>query len=351
MGDHTMSETEVSALKETLCAQQELLQKLYDELEAEREASASAVNEALSVILRLEGEKAVVKMEAEQYKRLAEEKICHAEESLSIFEDVIYQKDMEVAALDHQVQAYRYKLLSIGCTDPDHDNLLQTNENMMMEETSVKSIGRRRNSAPVPSEADLVSRIVEEKRGQEMCDQGSDSDKKTVNSYWEQMRKLDVRVKELAAGSSCMKCRRSVSSSDNLCSSIHDVFEVPCVDESCESVERRDEVHPEGDKMDWVKKVLQSAESESKLYQRSEFECNLVVVEAGIRTSEIVEEVERASSECCNREEEVRLLNEIKEKLDSLHEEIRGLKVKKSWTREEACSTMILKEAMLSFWL
>lgn len=171
-----MSETEFSALKETLCAQQELLQKLYEELEAEREASASAVSEALSVILRLEGEKAAVKMESEQYKRLSEQKICHAEESLSIFEDVIYQKEMEVAALDHQVQAYRYKLLSMGCNDLD-------NENVVVETTSIG----RRNSCP-------VSRIVEEeKMSQETCDQGSDS-------YVEQMRKLDARVKEIAGG-------------------------------------------------------------------------------------------------------------------------------------------------------
>lgn len=382
-----MSEAEVSALKETLCAQQELLQKLYDELEAEREASASAVSEALSVILRLEGEKAAVRMEAEQYKRLSEEKICHAEESISIFEDVIYQKEMEVAGLDHQVQAYRYKLLSMGCTDLDHDNMLQRNENMV-EEMSVKSIGRR-NSAPVCkkaiNETDLVSRIVEENTRQEMCDQASGSEKKTgnssPNSYWEQMRRLDDRVKEITGGN-YMNSRRSASplsarlSSDNLCadvsssdsrngvavdtccsSSIHDVFEVPHVDESlssCESDEEQDDVHPQADKMDvrdetdWVKKVLQSTQSESKLYQRSDFTCSLAVPRISTsvyhqvdRTSEIMEEVERPSSDCCNREEEVKMLNDIKEKLDLLHDEIRCLKVKKSSTREDPCLSIL----------
>lgn len=345
-----MSETEFSALKETLCAQQELLQKLYEELEAEREASASAVSEALSVILRLEGEKAAVKMESEQYKRLSEQKICHAEESLSIFEDVIYQKEMEVAALDHQVQAYRYKLLSMGCNDLD-------NENVVVETTSIG----RRNSCP-------VSRIVEEeKMSQETCDQGSDS-------YVEQMRKLDARVKEIAGGN-CTNCRRSTSpvssrdyGSGDLCgesdsrngvavdvccsTSIHDVFEVPLADESldsCESDEGVDDVHPRIDKMDggdgkdWLKKVLESSQRESKLFQRSDFDCNLVVMEPRNMTSEITEEVEMPL-ECCNRDEEVRLLNEIKERLDSLHDEIRGLKVKKKSFKREEPSLSILSE-------
>ncbi|EPS74031.1 hypothetical protein M569_00731, partial [Genlisea aurea] len=108
---------EIRSLKETLCAQQKLLQKLYNELDAEREASATAASEALSVILRLQGEKAAVKMEAEQYKRLAEEKICHAEESFAIIEDIITQKEMEVADLEYQLEGYKYRLSALGCPD------------------------------------------------------------------------------------------------------------------------------------------------------------------------------------------------------------------------------------------
>ena len=58
--------SEIKALKEALCAQQQLLQKLYNELDVEREASSTAASEALSMILRLQGEKAAVKMEANQ---------------------------------------------------------------------------------------------------------------------------------------------------------------------------------------------------------------------------------------------------------------------------------------------
>lgn len=446
-----MSEAaEISGLKETLCAQQKLLQKLYNELDAEREASASAASEALALILRLQGEKAAVKMEAEQYKRLSEQKICHAEESLAIIEDVIYQKEMEVAALDYQVQAYRYKLLSMGCVDLDPgfggtkfpDNLVQRNENLVGE-TSVGSLGRR-HSTPISykfknvvGERDSVSSIVEEKLGEEMSDKASDSEKKIdssspggITTYWEQIRKLDERVKEIAGanyvnsrsetrspsslssrvsrGSSCElpSSARNESSScqpnklgmmnggdqakildgvaaDNSCStSIHDVFEVPQAEVSLakdeikvacgrsKSLERVDVVHPEAIKMcardepEWLKRVLQSTSSERKLWQPSDIDCRLVVVQPTSSisqfnptlnqvngTSEIVEADRPAESG--SREEELKLLNEIKEKLDSMHDEIRSLEVKKSSiTREEPYLSMaILSEAMLHFWL
>lgn len=131
-----------NSLKEALCAQQRLLQKLYHELDVEREAAATAASEAMSMILRLQGEKAAVQMEAEQYKRLAEEKMNYAEESMVTFEEIMYQKEMEIASLDYQVQAYRYRLLSLGFDDlgvheikfPEY--LLQRNESLVGETSS-----------------------------------------------------------------------------------------------------------------------------------------------------------------------------------------------------------------------
>ncbi|KAK4431896.1 Myosin-binding protein 7 [Sesamum alatum] len=446
------SEADVSALKETLCAQQELLQKLYNELDAEREASASAASEALSVILRLQGEKAAVKMEAEQYKRLSEEKICHAEESLAIFEDIIYQKEMELASSDYQVHAYRYKLLSMGYNDLGvgdvkfPENLLQRNESLGGE-SSLQSKGRRSNSLPLSlkckkvinererssgAEFDLISKVVQEQTGQEMYDQVSDQDKKAdnstpggISSYWEQIRKLDVRVKEIVGANHessrsgtqspssvssqtsaglCylsnsgnqqngkrignpyernkvavvdetdrIECSRNNVAVDHSCSpNVHDVFEVPQVDQtvkSCESLEKCEKegvVHPEAakvyarDEPDTLKKVLQSKYF-CKPSGAAEIGCRLAVVEprASVsetlpllnqlnRTSEILE-AERLG-EYTNREEELKLLRDIKELLNTLHDEIRSRKVKKSSTRDEP-SLRPLQEAMLYFWL
>ncbi|XP_010904631.1 uncharacterized protein [Elaeis guineensis] len=109
-----MAECEVAALREALDNQSLALKELYAELEEERQASTSGTNEALSMILRLQEEKAVEKMEACQYKRMAEEKLQHAEESLEILKEVIFQKDIEIASLKYQINAYRRKLAGIG---------------------------------------------------------------------------------------------------------------------------------------------------------------------------------------------------------------------------------------------
>lgn len=225
-----MSETSMLALKEALASQQLLLQKLYNELDKEREASSTAASEALSMILRLQGEKAAVKMEAEHYKRLAEEKMCYAEESIQIFEDIMYQKEMEIASLDYQVQAFKYKLLSLGCNDsgvgelkfPEY--LFQRNETLIGE-TSARTISRRNSAPPVPfkfsyfkskggaeiersqsPETDMSTLgAVEEHTSEEVSDQNLGSEKQygvpaigNKNSYWEQIRILDEQVKEIA---------------------------------------------------------------------------------------------------------------------------------------------------------
>lgn len=84
------------------------LRKLFAELEEERHAAASGAEEALSMIARLQEEKAAAKMEACQYKRIAEEKLRHADESLLILREIILQKEMEIAALRFLVQDYRH---------------------------------------------------------------------------------------------------------------------------------------------------------------------------------------------------------------------------------------------------
>ncbi|XP_057822697.1 uncharacterized protein LOC131035085 isoform X1 [Cryptomeria japonica] len=110
-------EKEAHTLREALRGQHYALQDLYTELEEERNASSTAANEALSMILRLQDEKAAVRLEANQYKRMAEEKIAHDQESLAFFEEIIYRKDKEIDALEYEIQAYRHRLLSIGFDD------------------------------------------------------------------------------------------------------------------------------------------------------------------------------------------------------------------------------------------
>ncbi|CAL9119527.1 uncharacterized protein LOC135624465 [Musa acuminata AAA Group] len=120
-----MAEPEVIALREALRSRSTTLEKLYGELEEEREAAASGADEALSMIVRLQEEKAAEKMKASQYKRLAEEKLRHAKESSTILKDVIFQKEMEIASLVYQVQAYKHRLLSLGLRNMDDDVMMR----------------------------------------------------------------------------------------------------------------------------------------------------------------------------------------------------------------------------------
>lgn len=308
-----MSEKDTAALKEALAAQQKLLQKLYTELDVEREASSTAASEALSMILRLQGEKAAMKMEAEQYKRLAEEKMCYAEESMEIFEDLVYQKEMEVAALDYQVQSYKYKLQSLGYNDPGlgdnkhPDGVLQKKETSNGETSTVPLSISRRNSAP-PSqlkfphlrkgllsespdgELSTLKVVPEEHMGQEATDpilsleRHSDvSAADNINTYWEEIKKLDERVREIAGEQYANMMRMSKSPSQGLLSdamkggigsngsnqlkheqdlpdqhdvatncncspAVHDVFEVPQINNNgSERQQPKDEGNYDGD--------------------------------------------------------------------------------------------------------
>ncbi|KAM7477121.1 hypothetical protein LguiB_024364 [Lonicera macranthoides] len=409
-----MSETNITALKEALCAQQQLLQKLYNELDVERESSATAASETLSMILRLQGEKAAVTMEAEHYKRLAEEKIWHAEESMAIFEDIMYQKEMEIAALDYQVQSYRYKLISMGCIDPGTvevkypENLLKQNENLNGE-TSFQSLARR-NSAPVALK--LLKSAVERERSEspdcdsipkealastseEMKDRNLDMEKQSdnfsgdINSYWEQIRKLDERVKGLTGGSyaSPLASQESPGISSNQTkgttisnesdefkrgedlfenenttdsassSKVHDVFEVPQAEESIKKepknegkmglkvgkrLEKMVSVPPDAikDETDWLKKMLMPTHRENNLRRLSDSgvaDSNLSIIrpttgvlESRARLPKVSRKREIIEVESNRREEELKKLNEIQAQLNSIQFEIRSLKTKKS---------------------
>ncbi|XP_068650362.1 myosin-binding protein 7-like isoform X2 [Aristolochia californica] len=112
-------ENECAALREALASQQQTIQELYTELDEERNASSSAANEAMSMILRLQREKAEVQMEARQFKRYAEEKIAHDQQELLIFEDILYKREQLIQSLTCEVQAYRHRLLSFGYGEAD----------------------------------------------------------------------------------------------------------------------------------------------------------------------------------------------------------------------------------------
>ncbi|KAI3782095.1 hypothetical protein L2E82_12128 [Cichorium intybus] len=365
------------SLKETLYAQQQLLQKLYNELDVEREASASAASEALAMILRLQGEKASVKMESEHYKRLAEEKMCYAEESMEIFEEQIHQKEMEIASLDCQLQAYRYKLSSLGFEDigpnetSSHESLLRRNS---APPKLLKLAYLKRNRSISP-DSDIISRTLEESFGEDESHQNLDFEKQ---SYWDQIRKLDKIVEEMT-GDEYIKSSNGLSKINEFdqTQSVHDVFEVPEIVVNKENEEKDNrKMILEGKKK--VEKVLIFPEETIKSYEKTlllkqkdkeiflprddiAVDCHMAIDVSNEGSSEQVNrrrmeiresEIENEQVRNTGKEEVLRLLNEINEKLDLIHLEIRNgnKKIKKSsWNCD--LPMLQLSEAMLHFWL
>ncbi|KAJ7955671.1 Myosin-binding protein [Quillaja saponaria] len=432
-------ETNITAMKETLRAQQQLLQKLYAELDQEREASATAASEALSMILRLQGEKATMKMEASQYKRMVEEKMCHAESSLAVIEDIIYQKEMEIASLEFQVQAYRCKLLSMGCSDIGAfecqfpDNMLLQKCDLNNGEKIVSSSVRRLNSLPpialedykksileretsLGPMSDVISKIVEKSTNNEVVSQSIDSMKKlgnsageNLNSYWEQIRRLNAQVKDLsdpkeAEGelySNMVGGLRSYSSLSqvDLNKTYARTSGIPCSDvvqvdyhettgdgeemvTSFCSLNVHDTLCPTGafepnvkDETEGLKNKLHTKNhglkfSDPKMsslgHKRdaTSIDCNAgsICPTTGVAASQaqlqnLCQRIERLEGETnsirqeisSSGDEELKLLKEIHEQLNTIQSEMSCWKVKKSPPQDDS-SLLPVQEAMLYFW-
>ncbi|XP_039014494.1 uncharacterized protein LOC120144526 [Hibiscus syriacus] len=457
-----IQETDVTVLKETLRSQQQLLQKLYSELDVERESSATATNESLSMILRLQSEKASMKMEAIQYKRLAEEKIGHAEESLAILEQLISQKEMEISSLEFQVQAYRYKLLSMGCGDLNDfgkqftSNPLAESNDAFNGEKDIKSTVRRLSSLPAALPVDFSSKKCTNNGEdnpapvQDLCwrtDTGNldtvkllDSEAAEFNSYLEKIRLLDEKVKQVAdckevglektlngkvesvsLNSSSMneyhKVKSHEDSTEFPISSfafssgvVHDIFEVPvihevpetsadgktCFDvEKCkgksvlESADRLTKPDliledilglPVKDEVDWIKmNNFLSAKPEGKFPAEYGTECikvNMLLIMASDNKSALhdlaagvtdyqselkqlrqrVEKLESGTNSTRHEiveisEEELNLLKDLREQLNSIRSEMRSWKQKKPPSPSDEVSLVPLTEAMMYCWL
>ena len=80
---------------------------LYAELEKERSAAASAADEAMAMILRLQEEKASVEMEARQYQRMIEAKAAYDAEEMEILKEILLRREREKHFLENEVEAYR----------------------------------------------------------------------------------------------------------------------------------------------------------------------------------------------------------------------------------------------------
>ncbi|CAO2827156.1 unnamed protein product [Amaranthus hypochondriacus] len=116
-------ENECKLLRETVGSQQATIQELCLELEEERNAASSAANETMSMILRLQNEKAEVLMESRQFKRFAEEKMSHDAQEISALEEVLYKKEQSIQSLTFEIQAYKHRMMSYGLSESEAEGM------------------------------------------------------------------------------------------------------------------------------------------------------------------------------------------------------------------------------------
>ncbi|CAG7892329.1 unnamed protein product [Brassica rapa] len=277
---------ETSGVRETMWAQQELLQKISQELDDEREASSSAASEALSMILRLQGEKAALEMETSQYKRMAEEKMCHAETSLTLFEDLIYNKEMEIASLEFQSpfdgmsSERRSLLLSDGNGDSSlslGEDLSAYWEEMRRIDDHVREISDTRDSPKESKWPLLRHKSMSHALVSQVSNTILKSAKSDVSSIMERMKNPD----------------RLSAAKDALSPNLQDIFKIPRTKESLTIIEEEEEVEERNVR----------GNMESSNYER-----------------------ELSKPPPSIKEEHMSLLKEIREQLNAMQSEMRSLR-------------------------
>ncbi|XP_074311423.1 myosin-binding protein 1 isoform X2 [Silene latifolia] len=130
-------ESEVDRLKRQLEHDRRFLIALLKELEEERNASASATNEAMAMITRLQEEKAALQMEASHHLRMMEEQAEYDMDALDKLNELVTEKEKEIQNLEEELDYYRVKypneLIQDDVGDPHsnaspHDPWLVTQE-------------------------------------------------------------------------------------------------------------------------------------------------------------------------------------------------------------------------------
>ncbi|WCJ38071.1 hypothetical protein M5689_019149 [Euphorbia peplus] len=114
---------------------------LYQELEKERAAAASAADEAMAMMLRLQEDKASIEMESRQYHRVIEEKFNYDEEEMKILKEILVRREKEIHYLEKEVAAYEEMNFS-GNEQEESDSSYKVNSLLMS-----RQIGNTEESA------------------------------------------------------------------------------------------------------------------------------------------------------------------------------------------------------------
>lgn len=97
-------------LRKMLCIERSRANAAYVELGKERMATKTATEETMAMILRLQNDKSLIEMEANQYRRLAEEKQLHDQAVIQSLRWIVMKHESERSHLEGQVRLLKRKL-------------------------------------------------------------------------------------------------------------------------------------------------------------------------------------------------------------------------------------------------
>ncbi|KAJ8539727.1 hypothetical protein K7X08_013979 [Anisodus acutangulus] len=121
LGSNFDEKNRIRLLERALEHEQEARAALCIELEKERNAAASAADEAMAMILRLQEEKASIEMDARQYQRLIEEKSAFEAEEMNILTEILVRTEREKHFLEKELEVYRH-MTFLGNEESTVDN-------------------------------------------------------------------------------------------------------------------------------------------------------------------------------------------------------------------------------------
>ncbi|KAL8540513.1 hypothetical protein ACS0TY_001951 [Phlomoides rotata] len=96
-------ETDVSRLRKLVKIERSRANAAVAEVVKERAASATAAEEAMAMIMRLQNEKSSIEMESSQYRRLAEEKQIHDHQVIESLQWLVWRNETEMKLLQEEL--------------------------------------------------------------------------------------------------------------------------------------------------------------------------------------------------------------------------------------------------------
>lgn len=152
----------IKTLEKTLEEVKAAYNALLLELEKERAAAATAADEAMAMILRVQNEKASIEMEVRQNQRMVEEKFSYDEEEMNILKEILVRREMENFVLENEIAAFKQMMSS---SDKNLEECSQDADIRLMV-PQVENGGMNREKAAVRSNNLLSYRFSSEEVSQ-----------------------------------------------------------------------------------------------------------------------------------------------------------------------------------------